>query len=180
MSTPTRLRNDVRALTNLAERDLAALWRQVTTAAQARQALNDILPALIETYGMAASAVAADWYDEARLKAGVAGAFRAFPIELPNSGAAPLAGWALTTATSLETAPSLVAGGLQRRIANAARYTVAQSSIADPRAKGWQRVGDGSSCGFCSMLLGRGAVYTETSAQFKSHDHCGCTAAPAF
>lgn len=180
MTTPTRLRNDVRALTTLAERDLAKLWQQVSTAAAAQQALNDILPALIETYGMAAAAVAADWYDEARIKAGVGGSFRAFPVELPTDGSYQLAGWALTEAKSLDTARVLVAGGLQRRIANAARYTVARSSIADPRARGWQRVGDGSSCPFCSMLLGRGAVYTETSAQFKSHDHCGCTAAPAF
>lgn len=180
MSTPTRLRNDVRSLTTLAERDLAKLWQQVTTAAAAQQALNDVLPVLIETYGMAAAALAADWYDEARIKAGVGGSFRAFPIELPASGAYELSGWALSTAKNLDTAPALVAGGLQRRIANAARYTVAGSSVADPRARGWRRVGDGSSCPFCSMLLSRGAVYTEATAQFKSHDHCGCTAAPAF
>lgn len=180
MATPTRLRNDLRSLTTLAERDLAKLWQQVTTAATAQQALNDILPALIETYGVAAAAMASDWYDDARLKAGVGGSFRAFPIELPDHGAYQLSGWALTEAQSLTTARTLVAGGVQRRIANAARYTVARSSIADPRARGWKRVGDGSSCTFCSMLLGRGAVYTEVSAQFKSHDHCGCTAAPAF
>lgn len=180
MSTPTQLRRDVTNLTRLAERDLTSLWRQVTTAAAAQQALNDILPALIETYGAAAAAVAADWYDEARIKAGVGGSFRAFPIELPDHGAYQLSGWALTEGKSLDTAQTLVAGGLQRRIANAARYTVARSSIADPMAGGWKRVGDGSSCTFCSMLLGRGAVYTEISAQFKSHDHCGCTAAPAF
>lgn len=179
MTTPTRLRNDVRALTTLAERDLAKLWQQVTTAAVAQQALNDVLPALIETYGMAAAALAADWYDEARIKAGVGGSFRAFPIELPNNGAPQLAGWALTEAKTLDTAQTLVAGGLQRRIANAARYTVARSSIADPKARGWMRVGTGR-CDFCRMLLGRGAVYTEMSAQFKSHDHCGCSAAPAF
>lgn len=180
MTTPTRLRNDVRALTTLADRDLAKLWQQVTTAATAQQALNDILPALIETYGLAAAALAADWYDEARIKAGVGGSFRAFPIELPDPGAPKLTGWALSEAKSLDTARILVVGGVQRRIANAARYTVARSSVADPKARGWRRVGDGSSCQFCSMLLGRGAVYTEASAQFKSHDHCGCSAAPAF
>ncbi|WP_294567600.1 hypothetical protein [uncultured Arthrobacter sp.] len=180
MTTPTRLRNDVRALTTLAERDLSKLWQQVTTAAAAQQALNDTLPALIETYGMAAAALAADWYDEARVKAGVGGSFRAFPIEVRDPGAPVLAGWALSEGKTLDTARVLVAGGVQRRIANAARYTVARSSIADPRAQGWRRVGDGSSCRFCSMLLGRGAVYTEASASFDAHDHCGCSAAPAF
>lgn len=180
MATPTRLRNDLRSLSVLAERDLSALWRQVSTAAAAQQALNDILPALIETYGAAAGAIAADWYDEARIKAGVGGSFRAFPIEVPDPGAPILTGWALSEGKSLETAQTLVAGGVQRRIANVARGTVMRSSIADPKASGWQRVGDGKSCSFCSMLLGRGAVYTEMSAQFKSHDHCGCSAAPAF
>jgi hypothetical protein len=30
------------------------------------------------------------------------------------------------------------------------------------------------------MLLGRGAVYTEASADFEAHDHCNCGAAPAW
>jgi hypothetical protein len=68
---------------------------------------------------------------------------------------------------------------MQRRIANVSRYTVAESSVADPGATGWQRVGAGS-CAFCRMLIGRGAVYTEAGADFASHDHCNCSAVPAF
>lgn len=179
MSTPTQLRRDVANLSSLAERDLAALWRRVASFAAAETALNDVLPALIEAYGLAAAAIAADWYDEARDKAGIAGSFRAFPIELPPSDAPVLAGWVRSAATSLDSALVLAQGGVQRRIANAARGTVTGSSVADPKARGWMRVGSGR-CDFCRMLISRGAVYTETTVHFQAHDHCGCAAAPAW
>jgi hypothetical protein len=55
---------------------------------------------------------------------------------------------------------------MQRRIANFSRDTITGSSIADPKAQGWERVGNGE-CAFCSMLIGRGAVYSEASADFE-------------
>jgi hypothetical protein len=30
------------------------------------------------------------------------------------------------------------------------------------------------------MLIGRGAVYSEATADFAAHDHCKCSAVPAF
>jgi hypothetical protein len=179
MSTTTTLRRNTATLATLAARDLEAMWRQVTNAAQARRALEDILPALIETYGLAAAALAADWYDEARIKAGVGGSFQAFPTEIPNprAEAASLLTWAQREAVSIETMPALVFGGVQRRLANAARGTVMGSAIADPKARGWKRVGN-PRCGFCRMLISRGAVYSEATVHFDAHDSCNCAAAP--
>lgn len=179
MATPASLRRQQDALTRLALNDLAALWRQVSNAAEAQMALSDILPALLDTYGQAAAAVAADWYDEARLNADVGGSFRAIPAEIRDTGAHELAGWATAKGTDLDSIRTLAEGGAQRRILNFSRETVAGSSLADPAADGWQRVGAGS-CPFCAMLIGRGAVYTEASVQFASHDNCHCAAAPAF
>ncbi len=71
-------------------------------------------------------------------------------------------------------------GGLQLVVGNAYRETIMGSSIQDPQARGWQRVADGRACGFCLMLEGRGSVYSESTADFASHDHCGCSAEPAF
>src|SRR5690606_29399513 len=122
----------IAGLTRLAEGDLHALWQQVTTAAQARVALNDVLPALIETYGAAAATVAAEWYDEARAKAGVAGRFGGIPAAVPDAGVPGLVGWAVREATSLETMLPLIVGGVQKRIANASRLTVTESALADP------------------------------------------------
>lgn len=174
------LRAAIATLTLRADRDLAAMWSRVNDAAMAGEALRDILPDLIETYGVAAAALAADWYDDQRDKAGVGGSFRALPAQIDDLGTVALIGWASTTALDLTSMRALIAGGTQRRIANFSRLTVTASAIADPRADGWQRVGDGSSCAFCSMLIGRGSVYTEAGADFASHDKCGCSAAPAF
>jgi hypothetical protein len=172
------LRAETAGLVRLADRDLAALWRLVSQGASAEVALRDLLPAIVTEYGQAGAAIAADWYDDQREKAGVGGRFSAVPVEPSDRGAQALIGWALTTATDDDALAALVAGGVQRRVADHVRQTVSGSAVADPKARGWRRVGDGSSCSFCSMLLGRGAVYTESSADFKSHDRCGCSAAP--
>jgi hypothetical protein len=181
--TSLQLRSGVATLSGRANRDLAGLWRQVATAVEARDALADVLPALVDKYGAASASLAAAWYDDLRDKRGVRGAFTAIPADLGAAGADALAGWGVgplfAAEPDWESAKTLVAGGLQRRIANYARLTVTGSSVADPAARGWQRTGTGS-CDFCSMLLGRGAVYTEASADFPAHDHCNCGAEPAW
>lgn len=185
MATPQQLRSSIDELSRLASADLAALWRRVSTAAQAREALADILPELIRVYGEAAATLAADWYDDAREKASAAGRFVAIPAEVgaTTTSAVALAGWGTSPLFSptpdFDAARSLVDGGLQRRIANVARETVATSSVADPSADGWQRSASGG-CAFCQMLAGRGTVYSERSADFASHDACRCVAVPAF
>lgn len=179
MPSPTQLRSDVALLAREASGDLSALWREVETALAVEDALRDVLPTLIETYGVAAAAVAADWYDETRDEAAARGRFAAIPADIPEVGAQALVGWALDEATDYAAFRTLVEGGTQRRIANFSRLTVSRSSVADPAARGWKRVGVGE-CDFCRMLIGRGAVYTEETADFQSHDHCNCSPAPAW
>jgi hypothetical protein len=181
MAAPPALRNSTNQLLGFAKRDLAALWREVSDAAQARTALMDLLPAIVTTYGAAAATLAATWYDDAREKAAVRGSFTAIPVEPGDRGAQALAGWASSQANDLGSMQTLILGGLQRRIADNVRGTIAGSSIADPSAHGWAREGSGGcTSGFCDMLIARGAVYTEASADFASHDHCQCFAVPAF
>lgn len=179
VATPT-LRRETAGLVRLAERDLSALWRMIADGASADVALRDLLPAIVTTYGEAGAALAADWYDDQREKVAARGRFTAIPVEANDRGSQALIGWALTEATDDTTLKTLIAGGVQRRISDHIRYTIAGSSVADPAARGWSRVGDGSTCEFCAMLIGRGAVYTEATADFTSHDHCGCSAAPAW
>lgn len=174
------LRDGVQELYGYARRDLDALWRQVETAAAAEVALHDILPALIGTYGAAAAVLAANWYDDLREKTGVKGRFTAVPADIRDTGAHALVGWALTEAQDYGTFQTLIEGGVQRRIANFSRSTVVGSSLADPKAEGWQRTGSGR-CAFCAMLIARGAVYrSESTADFSAHDHCHCSAVPAW
>jgi hypothetical protein len=183
MPSPSQLRSAVADLSTLAAADLRALWGQVSTPEDARNALRAVLPPLTDTYGLAAAAVAADWYDELRDELNIGGRFFAIVADIGDTGTDSLARWGISPLFGAEAdwnaAKSLIEGGLQRRIANAARETVRLSSIEDPKALGWQRVAAGG-CGFCRMLASRGAVYSERSADFASHDHCNCHAVPAF
>ena len=178
-------RRDLAELTGLAQNDLSLIWRDFNTATTARDGLIELLPQLVAIYGSAAATLGADWYDEMRAAAAVKGRFRAIPAELPDQGRTDaLARWGVTPLFSAEpdfaSALTLVSGGLQRIVSNTDRQSVTGSSVADPRARGWQRVGSGASCEFCSMLLDRGAVYSEATADFETHDHCNCGAEPVF
>lgn len=182
MPTTLEFRTGIADLVTIATSDLDALWRSVNDAVSARDALADVLPSLVAVYGSAAAALAADWYDDLRDEASVRGRFTAIPADLGETGGEVLARWGVAPLLAAEpdwsAARALVRGGLQRRIANAARTTVTESAVRDPRARGWRRVGDGHSCDFCAMLLTRGAVYTSATVEFRSHDNCGCGAAP--
>ena len=180
MATSAELRQALADLNVLASRDLGRIFRALREGDNAAEALHDILPALIERYGLAASALAADWYDDLRESKGVGGRFAAIPANIEDTGAHALVGWALDEATDDGSLVALLEGGMQRRVVNFGRFTVTESSIADPRADGWQRLGQGANCAFCDMLISRGAVYSEASADFASHDHCNCIAVPAF
>jgi hypothetical protein len=60
------------------------------------------------------------------------------------------------------------------------RDTVVRASTKDPAAEGWERVIEAGACAFCAMLAGRGAVYKESTVDFRAHDHCHCTARAVF
>ena len=178
-------RRDLAELTGLARNDLTLIWREFNTATAARDGLIELLPRMVSIYGSAAATLGADFFDEMRDAAAVKGRFRAIPAELPDQGRTDaLARWGVSPLFAAEpdytSALTLVSGGLQRIISNADRQSVTGSSVIDSRAQGWQRVGAGASCDFCSMLLGRGAVYSEATADFLTHDHCNCGAEPVF
>lgn len=177
------LNREVAKLGEDARKQLRGLWPQVRDAYQAGEALNDILPGLVDLYGTTAAGLAAEWYDDLRERYGVVGTFTAVPADIPDTGTGALVGWAQTEVgdpTDVPAFAALVEGGLKKRIANFARQTVMESSYADPQAHGWQRVGNGANCPFCNMLIGRGAVYSESGVDFGAHDHCDCGAQPAF
>lgn len=73
----------------------------------------------------------------------------------------------------------LTAGLAQQSVANAGRSVVMGSAVADPGCRGWRRVTSGG-CDFCTLLAGRGGVYTDATARFRSHRHCGCSAEPVY
>lgn len=187
MATPAEQRAALIGLTRLARRDLFALWASLDGlgAAETREALRELLPALGDRYGGAAAALAADWFDDLRDAAEVGGAFRADPAgdveqdrwdALARYGAGPLFGAAPDRAAAL----LRLEGGMQRTVADRHRLTIVENTVRDPRATGWRRVGVGDNCGFCRMLIANGDVYSEASVTFRSHDHCNCAASPSW
>lgn len=191
MTLATDLRSGTTSLTELAARDLDAFWAQIAVyeaAAYAgdagaalvlREALMDVLPSLVGSYQDAAISLAADLYDLERIRLDIPGSHRAPGIVIPDGGTA-LAGWALSEAVDAEGLRGLVAGGVTKRVMQAANRTVMGAASSDRQATGWQRVARTGGCTFCRMLAGRGAVYTRESADFAAHGNCHCVAAVAW
>lgn len=204
-------RQAVAGLTRLASAELASVMESLAgePADVVLDALMEVLPALGETYGDAASVLAADYFDEARVAAEVRGRFEATPSRGPERarwealarwGTDPLRPAIQVPAVDDDGGPinyerrrpdrkaalTLLDGGLTRSIADRHRLTIVDNAAADPQARGWVRIARPGACGFCRMLadrVGSGSdpgVYTAASATFKSHDHCGCVAAPSW
>ena len=187
-TSAARQRQGLSDLTALARRDLAAFFALVRgwPADEVRDALMEVLPALGDQYGSAAASIAADYFEESRLAAGARGSFSPVVAEPPTPARwEALARWGVDPLYAATPDPaaalSLIGGGLQRAIADQHRRTITDSAIEDPQAAGWSRVARPGACDFCRMLADRpGAVYTERSVVFKSHDNCGCVAAPSW
>jgi hypothetical protein len=173
------LRAETAELVRLADRDLSRLWRLVANGAAADEALHDLLPAIVREYGAAGGAMAAEWYDQQREKAEARGRFYALPIEPDDRGSHALVGAALSQARDDSALKALILGGVQRRIADHARLTVANNSVADRAAEGWVRIGGGGSCDWCDQYLD-GEVRTVAGYDFEAHDNCNCSVVPAF
>ena len=171
------LQRETADLMRLADRDLSHLWRLIADGASAEIALRDLLPAIITEYGLLGAALAAAWYDDQRAKAGTRGRFTATPVQAKDRGTQALVGWALKTASNDDDLKTLVSGGVQRRVTDHVRHTVAGNSVTDPGGRGWKRIGAGA-CDFCRMLIDRDELYSEATADFASHDHCNCQAYP--
>jgi hypothetical protein len=166
-----------------ANRELDEAW-ELDDPQDVTAALQDLLPGVIETYGLAAATLAADYYDDSRERRNVRGRFTAIIPAMGDTGAEELARWGVSPLFQKNpdwaAAQTLIDGGLQRRVANYSRETITTSSVEDPQARGWQRVTSGGGCNFCTMLAERGAIYTESSSDFEAHDHCNCSAEPAW
>lgn len=186
MATPAEHRRDLAELEVVAERDLRLLFGSAASADEVRDALLDVVPRLVLVYGSAAATLAADWYDDLRDAAEASGRFQAIPAEyVADEGRTEsLARWSVSPLYQAEpdtgSALAKAWGGVQLLISDAARETVLGSLRRDPQGGGWRRHTDGDACTFCQRIAGRGAVYSAQTADFSSHDKCGCVAVPAF
>lgn len=169
------------ALSRLSEKDLRTVWARLNLGDAKRlvMPLAEILAGLVGRYGTAAAALAADWFDEARMDAGASGSFRAIAAGLPDAaklestagwGVSPLFGANPDGGASL----ALLIGGLQRMVTGMGRRTTEMSAARDPQIVGYARHASANACAFCRMLATRGPAYgSEESAGRVTGVHLG-------
>ncbi len=184
-----RLRGASTRIVELARRDLAAAFGSLNLAnpEAVRDALLEIVPALVREYGDVAATVAAEWYEEVRAGQ-VGGSYFAqtastFPEEQMAATVRREAGhlWSPNQGQTL----AVLSGSLQRFVLYSGRETVARNVARDPAKPRYARVPRGAkTCSFCSMLASRGFVYhTQTSAGGHwnhYHDDCRCAVVMEF
>jgi hypothetical protein len=142
--------------------------------------------ALVQRYGLASGALAADYYDAERRAARAAGRFTVTPAptaDLDQVNAA--VGWATkglwSTDPDVEPALTLTTGTVEKMVGDVGRYTLLNAVQDDKAAHGWARVPEPGCCYFCAMLASRGAVYrSRQKSSFEAHDHCKCHVEPLF
>lgn len=171
------------ALSGIAIEQLSALWTTADPQLLSAQ-LFEVLPIMLDTWGLSAATVGADWYDSLRGSAEVVGNFSALAAQLPDIGAESLAGWAseplLASEPDLAMARYRVEGGFQKRLMNTASHTITRATVDDPQARGYMRRTRSGACRFCVMVASRGGVFTKASSTFACHEHCFCEAVPAW
>lgn len=149
-----------------------------------RAALLDGVPDLVGYYSNGSAALAADFYDEERDKAGVRSSFvpelvvADRTVKLRNAiawAAEPL----FANPDDLPGASSRLAEVVQLDTGRPFRDTILANRQRDPEAVGWRRITNGG-CKLCRMLADRGAVYKHDTARFAAHPNCHCTAQPVF
>ncbi|MFD3568444.1 hypothetical protein [Streptomyces sp. NPDC058667] len=160
----------------------------------------DAVRALVDQYGAASSALAADYYDAERVAARVTGSFTVPLVEPPPEEQVDNSlRWATkdlwprapedpksTEAQRqpmdirLQQAEKKAEAVAQKLVTDQGRGTIQEAVRRDRQAVGWARTAALGACAFCKMLVTRRAVYTQESARFQSHDGCHCGAVPVF
>lgn len=85
-----------------------------------------------------------------------------------------------TPEAAMQTALVRASGSVTRLTLEGGRDAIVRSSAEDREARGWARVTSGSCCAFCAMIASNGAHFSEDTADFEAHDHCGCSGEPAY
>lgn len=159
-------------LTTLALADLVALWKSLDfkdRSAAARQ-IRSFLPDAIAGYGLAAGALAADFYDEVRAAAAVGGSFVATADHVTSPEATQaLINWGLAPLFNADApdpalALSRLAGGFQRAVAGADRQIIIANARRDPEDVRYARHASANACTFCAMLTTHQAVYRSAAS----------------
>ncbi|MDG9701669.1 hypothetical protein [Streptomyces sp. DH37] len=195
-----RYRAAQRGLTRLLVRDMRRL-RRLIIPSRLQQTVPDWIEAtraVVDQYGQASSALAADWYEAQRVAARVTGSFTVPLVgPPPEEQVDESLRWATkdlwprpeeeaTPAqrkpieVRLERAEKKAEQVAQKLVADQGRDTVREAVRRDRQAVAWARAAALGACSFCKMLAIRGAVYEQETADFRAHDNCHCGVVPVF
>jgi hypothetical protein len=183
MPSPSESRRALTLITGAAVTQVSRLLARLTGSPESQRAdLLDAVPTILDYFTSGSAALAADFYDDERERAGARGRFVAEPIVADRAEKiARAVVWA--TEPMFEPADVTVierlAPVVQLETARPYRDTITGNRGRDPEAVGWRRIAAGG-CKFCRMLAGRGEVYRHDTALFASHTNCHCTAQPVF
>lgn len=176
------------ALASLLTDPLEAAWLRLDLA-NLKATLPDFttaVTALVQQYGRSSGTTAAIDYSAQRAAAGIRGTFTVRPAPPASFEEVDKSiGWATKglwdEQPDIESAKTLIKGVTEKAVLDTGRNTIINAVHSDRRARGWAREVEPGACSFCLLLATRGAVYrSEKTADFKSHDHCRCTAVPVF
>lgn len=184
--------------------ELEAFWKtlDVDNPKAAQRALTEFVVALVAKYGDLSAAVAADWFERLREKAGIRTAFAAVLGDLtPDEAVVKSTEWASRHLFSDSPAATLGPLGtiVDRYTLQPGRDTISASVAADPRRALWARVPTGeTTCAFCVVMASRGAIYLSRESAGGGrggvmgwldslfgegdnyHGHCDCVPTPVW
>ena len=187
-----RYQNNQHAVAARVAAAIRQLWARLFDPAnpQSWEQLEPLLTGIVTQHYNATAADAAQYYSASRVVAG--NTFLRVPGVKPDEqyinkvlnimGPGMFAHYAKDNPpdNSATMAGDGLAGAATRLVLAGGRDTVTGTAPHDPMAKGWERVIEPGACGFCAMLAGRGAVYKESTVNFRAHDHCNCVARAVF
>jgi hypothetical protein len=169
------------------------LWPIWTGDESTFRTLVDATVPLVREQHRASSSVAASYFDAFRFAEAPGGTARTVTAAPPEAsriaGTLYVVGRDMTRRalaagqtpeTAIRTAFVRTSGAVGTLVLEGGRSTLVQSSAADPKASGWARIASAGCCAFCAMLASRGPVYGDDALEFEAHDHCACTAEPAY
>lgn len=161
-------RNTVNDLSTVAAADTKRLLNEIAdlSPVETRNTLIEVLPQVVSPYSQAAAQVSAVWYEDLRSEVTAAPyvAVADQPVtsvqvrSLVRYGVSPLFG------QSDAAALTLLAGSIQRLIANAARATIQDNVLRDSIRVGYARVPQPGCCSFCGLMASRGSAYNSAAS----------------
>ena len=172
-----QVRRSLNALSQAAQNDMGAVWDSLPAGDRALvgQAMSQGWAWVLERYGNIAATLAADFFEMSAADLGVKRPKAVIAPAMDERRAMARLGWAVST----DDQRGNIMGLLDELVKQPYRSTMQDSANANGLA--WARVPVGpTTCSWCVMLAGRGAVYhSKELAQMgtngkKYHGDCNC------